>query len=49
MLWFWISVSAYLTVGLIFVIRSGTRGIIADLIFAAIWPVYLWMYWRHGI
>lgn len=45
----WIVVAVYATVGLIFLLRSGSRGFGADMHFALLWPVYLWMYWRHGI
>jgi hypothetical protein len=46
---FLVLILAYLAVGLIFLLRSETRGFIADMLFALLWPVYLWLYVRHGL
>ena len=46
---FWVLVLAYFAVGLAFLLRSESRGFIADMLFALLWPVYLWLYVRHGI
>jgi hypothetical protein len=45
----WVGLVAYLAVGLIFLLRSPSRGFIADVLFALLWPIYLWLYVRHGI
>ena len=42
----WGFVAVYLAVGLTFIIRSENRGIVADALFAALWPVYLWQHFR---
>lgn len=48
MYWFWLSALIYLAVGLVFVLRSGQRGFVEDLLFALLWPAYLLRYFHKG-
>lgn len=39
---------AYLCVGAYFIAKSQSRGIIADLIFAILWPYFVWRHITKG-
>ncbi|WP_422028119.1 hypothetical protein [Roseovarius sp.] len=41
MTYVWIFLVLYAAVGAIFLLRSKSRGFIADALFALLWPVYL--------
>jgi hypothetical protein len=43
-----LAITIYLAVALAFLARSRSRGLLADALFAALWPYYLIRYWRTG-
>ncbi len=34
--------------GIFFVLRSPSRGVVADILFGVLWPVYCYTDWRSG-
>jgi len=39
----------YAMIGIWLVIASKSRGVIADVLFAALWPVYVYTDWKAGL
>lgn len=48
MTYVWIFLALYAAVGAIFLLRSKSRGFIADALFALLWPVYLYLHITRG-
>lgn len=38
----------YIAIGLWLTLSTASRGFIADFLFTALWPVYIWVDWRAG-
>ncbi|EFO31356.1 hypothetical protein TRICHSKD4_3373 [Roseibium sp. TrichSKD4] len=39
---------SYIAIGVVFVGVSSSRGLVADVLFGALWPIYLAQYFTHG-
>lgn len=39
---------AYACVSIFLIAASRSRGIVADILFGLLWPVYLYLDWKHG-
>ena len=48
MTYVWLSLALYAAVGTVFLLRSKSRGSIADALFALLWPVYLYLHIKRG-
>ena len=44
----WSLVLAYIAIGLAFVALTGSRGLGPDVLFGALWPVYLVLHFTRG-
>lgn len=38
----------YIVIGALFVVMSEPRGVVADTLFFALWPLYLYIHIKHG-